>query len=276
VKHMMDLKYRDLKQLSAYLDGELNPKESSRLELRLKDNPQLQQALGELDRTRRLINSLPQIRPPRNFTLTPEMVGIKQKHNFYPVFRFATVVAAVAFAVLVGTDTFLRSGTGRMLAADQMVEVTHEVQVEKLAQAPPLEDSPVMEAAEPAVEAPQEALGAEKPLASMAEDTETFEAEGEGISVTEEAANRVELLPSGTPMPPSDVLPVPTPTLEEWRGPTETQPAVPTRQPTSPPVIAAEPEVPKSSVEPMRAAEVGLGVLAVILGAVTFILRRQH
>jgi len=276
VKRMMDLKDRDVKQLSAYLDGELNPKEASRLELRLKDDPQLQQVLRELNRTKQLIGSLPQIRPPRNFTLTPEMVGIKQKRSLYPVFRFATVVAAVAFAVLVGTDAFLRSGTGIMLTADQMVEVTHEVQVEKLAEAPAFEESPAMEAAEPAMEAPLGAVGEEQPLASVAEDTDVFETEGVEVSVTEEAANRVELMPSGTPMPPSDSLTVPTPTLEEWRGPTETQPAVPSPLPTSSLVITTEPEVPRSTLEPIRATEVGLGVLAVILGVVTFILRRRH
>ncbi len=277
MKRMMDLKERELRQLSAYLDGELDPKEASRLEMRLKADPQLQKALSELDGTRKLVSSLPQIRPPRNFMLTPEMAGIQRKRSLYPVFRLATVVAAVAFTVLIGTDTFLRFGTGAMRAADQppqAAEVVVEREVEKVVEE--VEEMPLEAAAEPEMEAAQDTLGVEQPRASIAEVTEAFAGEGIEPTMTESVINEVEPTPDGTLMPPGVSLPSTTPTMGEGEAPSEIEPMVPSLQPTSIPSLTPEPDETRFTIEPIRAAEIGLGVLAVILGAVTIILRRQR
>ena len=66
---------RDLELLSSYLDGHLNPSEITRLEARLKTDPQLASVLTDLRATRSLLRKLPQRRAPRNFTLTRKMVG---------------------------------------------------------------------------------------------------------------------------------------------------------------------------------------------------------
>jgi hypothetical protein len=88
--------FRDAEKLSAYLDGQLKPSEAARLESRLQTDPQLASILQDLRQTRSLLRRLPQRRAPRNFTLTPKMVGQKPPlPRTYPVFRFATVLATL-------------------------------------------------------------------------------------------------------------------------------------------------------------------------------------
>ena len=88
--------FRDVEKLSAYLDGQLKPSEKARLESRLHSDPELASILKELRQTRSLLRQLPQRRVPRNFTLTPKMVGQKPPlPRTYPAFRFATVLATL-------------------------------------------------------------------------------------------------------------------------------------------------------------------------------------
>jgi len=88
--------FRDVEKLSAYLDGQLKPSEVARLESRLQTDPQLASILQDLRQTRGLLRQLPQRRSPRNFTLTPKMVGQKPPlPRTYPIFRFATVLATL-------------------------------------------------------------------------------------------------------------------------------------------------------------------------------------
>lgn len=87
---------RDIELLSAYLDGQLKPSDSSRLESRLKSEPELVAVMDDLRATRNLLRRLPQRRAPRNFTLTRKMVGQNPPMpRAYPFFRFATTVATL-------------------------------------------------------------------------------------------------------------------------------------------------------------------------------------
>ena len=88
--------FRDVEKLSAYLDGQLKPSEVAPLEARLQTDPELASVLQDLRETRSVLRGLPQRRAPRNFTLTPNMVGQKPPMpRTYPVFRFATVLATL-------------------------------------------------------------------------------------------------------------------------------------------------------------------------------------
>ena len=88
--------FRDVEKLSAYLDGQLKPSETARLESRIQTDPDLASVLKDLRETRGVLRQLPQRRAPRNFTLTPKMVGQKPPMpRTYPVFRFATVLATL-------------------------------------------------------------------------------------------------------------------------------------------------------------------------------------
>lgn len=90
------MNFRDIELLSSYLDGQLNPSESARLETRLSSDPNLRAAMDDLRATRRLLRQLPSRKAPRNFTLTRKMVGLKPPlPRAYSTFRFATALATL-------------------------------------------------------------------------------------------------------------------------------------------------------------------------------------
>lgn len=101
------MKQRDLELLSAYLDGELKPSDSTRLEARLKTDPELASVLDDLRAARTLLRKLPSRKAPRNFTLTRKMVGQNPPlPRTYPIFRLATVVATLLFFFSFGINSF--------------------------------------------------------------------------------------------------------------------------------------------------------------------------
>lgn len=90
--------FREIENLSAYLDGQLDSKESAKLESRLKTDPELESALRDLRSARSVLRQLPSRKAPRNFTLTRQMVGLKPPlPRSYPLIRFATVFASILF-----------------------------------------------------------------------------------------------------------------------------------------------------------------------------------
>lgn len=87
---------RDLELLSSYLDGELKPSDSTKLEARLTSDPELASVLNDLRAARTLLRKLPARKAPRNFTLTRKMVGQNPPlPRAYPIFRFATAAATL-------------------------------------------------------------------------------------------------------------------------------------------------------------------------------------
>ncbi len=101
---MNSLPFRDIKQLCAYLDGELTESKRTRLEKRIHSEPALAAALDELCETCKLLESVPQKRAPRNFTLTPRMAGIRPPvPRLVPVFSWASAVAILLFIVTLGS-----------------------------------------------------------------------------------------------------------------------------------------------------------------------------
>lgn len=99
---------RDLELLSSYLDGQLTPSDSARLESRLKSDGGLASTLDDLRAARTLLRQLPKRRAPRNFTLTRKMVGLNPPlPRSYPAFRFATVVATLLFFFTFGVNTLV-------------------------------------------------------------------------------------------------------------------------------------------------------------------------
>lgn len=74
-----ELPERDRELLSAYIDNELSPNERAALEQRLAVEPLLRRELAELRAVRDLLRDQPWVTPPRSFTLTPEMVGVRPR-----------------------------------------------------------------------------------------------------------------------------------------------------------------------------------------------------
>jgi len=137
---------RDLEYLSSYLDGQLSPSDSTRLEARLQREPELGSVLDDLRAARGLLRKLPQRRAPRNFTLTRKMVGVNPPMpRSYPVFRFVTALATLLFFFTFGLNTLapqftaLGSNFGYGGGGGQETELFSQ-------QAPALAEAPATEA----------------------------------------------------------------------------------------------------------------------------------
>jgi anti-sigma factor RsiW len=96
---------RDLELLSSYLDGQLKPSDSARLERRISSEPDLRAVLDDLRAARGLLRQLPMRKAPRNFTLTPKMVGQNPPlPRTYPAFKFVTVLATLLLFFTAGVN----------------------------------------------------------------------------------------------------------------------------------------------------------------------------
>ncbi|HTX90304.1 MAG TPA: zf-HC2 domain-containing protein [Anaerolineales bacterium] len=90
--------FRDVEQLSAYLDGQLSGAEKARLEARLKSDPALAALLDDLRQAQALLRRAPHRRAPHNFTLTPKMAGIRPPvPRVVPALSWASAVAMLLF-----------------------------------------------------------------------------------------------------------------------------------------------------------------------------------
>lgn len=157
-KRISDREWRDL---SAYLDGQLSPKETARLEKTLQERADFRAALEDLKATRMILRSQPKLRAPRNFTLSAEVLGIQRqaKPARQPAFTFgfASALASVML-VLVIAGELLFSGQP-MAAAPLAVEVvTFQMASEQ---------APALELAQP--EAPAELRSAPEEMPAVTE-----------------------------------------------------------------------------------------------------------
>lgn len=210
------LNQRDLEALSAYLDGQLPQKDTRKLEGRLEKEVELQQALEDLRRTRQVLHMAPQIRRPRSFTLTPEMVGEK---FFIPrgfnALRLVSVVASVLFVVVFSGDFLLNITAGRdvafaplakeapmeSFAIQEEVGAAEDTFMDKVEE-PPAPGAVSTEAKhERAIEIEQavEEPTSEEPAMAAAPDETTGEELPEGIAENEHDFLATTPLPSTTP-----------------------------------------------------------------------------
>lgn len=249
--------FRDLENLSAYLDGQLSNNETKRIETRLKSDVELHSALEDLRRTRELIHRLPHRRSPRNFTLTPNMVRLRPPlPRLYPIFRFAATITALLLIFTFATN----------LAA-------------------PMVAVPLMAKAPAALSYGMGGEGGETPAESEALLTE----QSAGMEALEAPALAEPPQPGTTPTPE------PTMTATEIVGDTvpEATPAAPSERTMdkniTPELIMTEqvsvggfgggpesaPAVPPISTFPWLWIEIGLGFLAVGCGLTAFFMRRR-
>jgi hypothetical protein len=103
---------RELELLSTYLDGELGPDQLQTLTARLQAEPDLREWLESLRRVKLMVGSLPRMRAPRNYTLTPDMVTVRsqKKQPFIASLRLATALAAIMLVVLFSVEFLVTSG----------------------------------------------------------------------------------------------------------------------------------------------------------------------
>src|SRR5512134_2554608 len=148
------MNHRDLELLSSYLDGQLKPSDSARLEARLSTDPNLRAVLDDLRSARGLLRQLPMRKAPRNFTLTPKMVGKNPPlPRTYSAFRFVTALATFLFFLTAGVN-FLAPQLASQSPAFGMGGGGAPEVFSAQAPAPAATEAPATEA--PALEAPAE------------------------------------------------------------------------------------------------------------------------
>ena len=304
----------DLEQLSAYLDGELESVETARLEARLLEDEGLRLELQELRATAQMLGMLPQVRLPRNFTLSaaarPRRAGASTSlrprralrlaqggeqrrtarssragHSAslragYPLLQLGTAVATLGFLIVVGADVLL----SRSFAAAPVAESLRAAE---------LEEMPAEEAAkaEPALEADAQATAAPLALEAKVQITGTPQAPEAGAiaAPTEAAAAEGQLEVTASALSPTaeqeagayaDAYRARD---EEQVGEVGTQPpedealaqaSLPEAEPTGPDQAPGPPDF-RGAQPLLRTAELGLGVAAVVLAGFTLWVRRR-
>lgn len=277
---------REWEALSAYLDKQLSARERSRLEARLKENPELRQALEEMRRVRTILRSQPKMRAPRNFTLTPEMVGKRQqpvhRSRAYPVFRLASVLATILFVLVLVGDFISGPGslaTRESASAPQVVAMATEQAEEAQRAAPPGFGG----GAEP--EGEQEAP---KALAVPQEEAteQGTPTSPPGVMMLQQASpapsTESQLVPEPTMVPPGEEAPRVAAPLVGKPYPSEGESLQADQglmgqadqtQPYAEP-LSEEAREQGINIEPWRIAEISLAVIAVLTGLTALILRR--
>lgn len=117
--------FQDIETLSAYLDDQLLAEEKAKLQSRLQQEAGLRQDLENLRQTRAVLRSTPQVKRPRSFALTPEMV--KEQRFVLQAMRFSRMVAVAAsvlFAFVFAGQVFLGSMAGSIAMSPQNEAVT--------------------------------------------------------------------------------------------------------------------------------------------------------
>ena len=177
---------RDLEQLSAYLDGQLSQADGARLESHIQTDPELRSIYEGLRQTRSLLRQLPARRAPRNFRLTPQMVGIKPSMpRSFPIFRLASVLASIL--LLIGYAINLSSVTSMAAAPTSMAYDTYQAPAGAAAATAPA----------PAAEPTQSFAPKMAPTAAP----ETSLAQQDALSTSTPEANRNMTNPSAETMP---------------------------------------------------------------------------
>jgi hypothetical protein len=88
----------EIEQLSAYLDGELTSRQRMALEARLRTQAALRAELEQLQKTRSMLRSLPRLRAPHNFTLSPQTARVSTQTRLPALFG---AVSALSSALLI-------------------------------------------------------------------------------------------------------------------------------------------------------------------------------
>ncbi|MGE5224606.1 MAG: anti-sigma factor family protein [Omnitrophica WOR_2 bacterium] len=262
---------RDIELLSAYLDGEIDPRKRAQLETRLRTNPELSVALEDLRRTRILLRSVKPLKAPRSFKLRPEMVPQKPARPIYPVFQFASAIAGILFVVVLLGD--LLGFSPRPSARTALALPT---QAASMATALPQQEF-AQQTENPAAAPPGQAL-----KSNAIQETETPALNAEAMeAATSQAAAGAASVPAAAPTPEGTEMGIMaepaepnvyTNTLPMIQNDTGKRSEIPTE---------ANPPSTREGRSPaefpyLRVAEVALGLLAVGAGLVGFYLKRGN
>ncbi|HEX5807143.1 MAG TPA: hypothetical protein VFY25_00640, partial [Anaerolineales bacterium] len=201
---------RDLELLSSYLDGQLRPSESARLESRLSREPDLRAVLDDLRSTRTLLRKLPMRQAPRNFTLTPKMVGKNPPlPRTYTAFRFMTALASLLLFFTMGLNFLVPQMASQPPAFGMGGGGAPEIYSSQASEAT---EAPLLEA--PAAEPPAELVPLPTPTAAAADSARVEEppAEKNGVTAEENAQDQSQV--QNAPSSPQEAAPPVPPTSQ--------------------------------------------------------------
>lgn len=252
--------------LSAYLDGQLAPRERARVEKHLKACAQCRAELETLRHTVALLRMVPTVKPPRSFLLPAgelsRQPSARRQRFAYASLRLATAVATALLVLVVSGDALLRyalpapgGAVSDLQVEPTMMFVGQPETVDETTNTTLSSPQPV---AQPSTVESQPDAGAAGPVAGA-----TSEAAVEALGAR-------EAQPESTPPPPASQLAVVTktrpprtsavsaappaaPTAESAEAPSTPAPETPL--PTETPPVPTETTVPPTSVpEPTATA----------------------
>ena len=257
--------------ISAYLDHRVTAEEKRFFEQHLATCADCR---AQLEATRSMIAALrvmPVVKAPRSFVLPREM-GKQPKRpvfNWYPALRLATVVAAMAFAILFASDLLIvRSGGGAAnvvsipAAAPAPRAMNDAAAQPTAAPAQPAQAPSQPPAFAPTAAAPAATAETQAPVAGAAAKSGTLTA-----TLSQPVVSALAAAATATPEATAVTLQAqatsaPASAATEQIGPAGERNAVST------------PALPV--IDPLRVVEIALLGLVVVLGAATLIARRRQ
>jgi hypothetical protein len=257
--------------ISAYLDRRVSTAEQSFFEGHIASCAACR---AQLETTRSMITALqamPAVKAPRSFVLPREMAKQPQRSflSLYPALRLATVVAALAFAVLFAGDLLINqvgsNGAPQSIPAAAPAPVAVQAPAAER-QAAPTQEPAAATAANDATmkpaEPPAPAAGAAAKASATAVMTETTMAMAAPTATPEATIVAADASAASTMML--------SPTPESSGVMLDQRAEVAPQQPATTTVTAPAP-----TIDPLRVIEIALLVLAVALGIATLIVRRR-
>ena len=242
-------------QITAYVDGELSPRERQRFEQLLADDAALQQEVADLQQFKQNLRQLPRRRVPRNFTLDPAAYQAPQRQpllQLYPAMRVATVLTAVFLIMAVSADLLTFGGAANeptFSAAPIAMESADDAAMDTAAEAEFVEEmaveAEIVEQESLALEAAESANLAEETPAEEEAEPELEMAVEEEAEVME-AEEMVEEAPPEEPVPAPEQVAKGTPVVIEGQTLTEDSAAMDDGDAES----AAGAEAPQAAIAP--------------------------
>lgn len=202
----------DRELLSAYIDNELTPTERAALEQRLRVEPSLRRELAELRTVRDLLREQPWVTPPRTFTLTPEMAGVRRRRFslsgwWQPLSGLAALVLVILISwQILGLNNNPASAPQVMMSSDT-TSPTAPAFAAALPESPVTENAPAIaakpnevEQAEPTTEAALSAMAEPTiPANGAARESHTVEPDG-SAGAQSQSTERSPIAPPSWPV----------------------------------------------------------------------------
>jgi hypothetical protein len=222
--------------LSAFVDQQLTPNESAQVIVHLQTCPECQARLDGLRSVATLLRQLPEIEPPRDFSVGPRLLvdppNVVRLQRWYAATRVAAGALAAVFVFLLAGTLYLESQPRASTTARPA-----------LLAAPAQDAAPVV----PTIAA-RAAVAAQAPAAGAA-------AAPRPAAINPQADDQVAAATSVSPLPTPVPTPVPTVVIVPVTAPVVVEPA--------------------GSAAPFGTAAVVVGILAVLALLAALIVRRR-